>query len=79
MLLIFLLWIAKKPKPPMAISAYFLIGYGTLRTATEFFREPDAHIGLSAFDFLTRGQMLSMPMVLAGLLLLFFSYKIIKK
>jgi len=78
-LLIFLLWIAKKPKPPMAISAYFLIGYGTLRTATEFFREPDAHIGLSAFDFLTRGQMLSLPMVLAGLLLLFFSYKIIKK
>ena len=78
-LLIFLLWVAKKPKPSMVISSYFLIGYGTLRTATEFFREPDAHLGLGAFEFLTRGQMLSIPMVLTGLLLLFFSYKLVKK
>ncbi len=63
----------------MAISSYFLIGYGTVRTVTEFFREPDAHLGFDAFNFLTRGQLLSIPMVLAGLLLLFFSYKLTKK
>ena len=79
MLLIFLLWVSRKPKPSMAISAYFLIGYGSVRTVTEFFREPDSHIGFDAFEFLTRGQMLSIPMVLAGLLLLFFSYKLVRK
>jgi phosphatidylglycerol:prolipoprotein diacylglycerol transferase len=79
LLLIFLLWIARKPKPSMAVSSYFLIGYGTVRTVTEFFREPDAHIGFDAFNFLTRGQLLSIPMVLTGLLLLFFSYKLTRK
>jgi phosphatidylglycerol:prolipoprotein diacylglycerol transferase len=79
LLLIFLLWVSRKPKPSMAISAYFLIGYGSVRTVTEFFREPDSHIGFDAFQFLTRGQMLSIPMVLAGLLLLFFSYKLVRK
>jgi phosphatidylglycerol:prolipoprotein diacylglycerol transferase len=73
-LLFFLLWVARKPKPHMAISAYFLIGYGSLRTITEFYRAPDAHIGFDLFDFFTRGQLLSIPMALIGIMLLILSY-----
>ena len=73
-LLLFLLWVSKKPKPTMAISAYFLIGYGLLRTITEMYREPDSHIGFDAFDILTRGQLLSILMMLIGIILLIFSY-----
>jgi phosphatidylglycerol:prolipoprotein diacylglycerol transferase len=71
---LFLLWVSKKPKPTMAISAYFLIGYGLLRTITEMYREPDSHIGFDAFDILTRGQLLSILMMLIGIILLIFSY-----
>ncbi len=46
----------------------FLIGYGAFRFLIEFFREPDAHLGLS-FDLLSRGQILCLPMILLGLYL----------
>jgi phosphatidylglycerol:prolipoprotein diacylglycerol transferase len=51
------------------VSGVFLLGYGCLRICTETFREPDGHIGLLAMGF-TMGQMLSIPMVLIGILLL---------
>lgn len=43
----------------------FFVGYGVARFCTEFFRSPDTQIGLNAFD-LSRGQMLSLPMVAVG-------------
>jgi phosphatidylglycerol:prolipoprotein diacylglycerol transferase len=46
----------------------FLIGYGTMRFAAEFARQPDAFLGFLALG-LTMGQVLSVPMILAGLLL----------
>jgi phosphatidylglycerol:prolipoprotein diacylglycerol transferase len=40
----------------------------------EFAREPDGHIGFDLFDWVTRGQLLSLPMVVGGILLLIYSY-----
>jgi len=52
------------------VSGMFLAGYGVLRFTTEFFRTPDAHLGFVALDWLTMGQLLSLPMVIVGILLL---------
>ncbi|XSG85196.1 MAG: prolipoprotein diacylglyceryl transferase [Methylohalobius sp. ZOD2] len=70
------LWIySAKPRPRMAVSGLFLLLYGAFRFLVEFIREPDAHIGYLAFGWLTMGQLLSTPMILAGLLLLAFAYR----
>jgi len=73
-LFIYMLTIAKRPKPTMIISGHFLIGYGFIRFSTEFFRTPDQHIGF-VLDFLTRGQILSFPMIVIGLFLIYYSKK----
>jgi len=64
-----LLWLyARKPRLTGQVSGMFLIGYGMLRFAAEFFREPDDFLGLRALS-LSQGQWLSLPMVLAGVLI----------
>ncbi|NJN50681.1 MAG: prolipoprotein diacylglyceryl transferase [Gammaproteobacteria bacterium] len=72
-LFVVLWWFSRRPRPKMMVSGAFLLGYGVLRFATEFFREPDASLGFVAFDWLTRGQLLSLPMVLFGIVLIFVS------
>jgi phosphatidylglycerol:prolipoprotein diacylglycerol transferase len=75
MLLFFiLLWFARKPRPRWAVAGLFCLGYGVLRFVAEFFREPDAHIGYQAFGWLTRGQLLCLPMVALGTWLLYYAY-----
>ena len=74
-LFIILNWLSKKPRPRMFISGMFLTLYGSFRIFTESFRMPDAHIGFDFLDIITRGQLLSIPMVLAGLILIFLSRK----
>ena len=71
-LFLILWWFAsRKPaRPTMAISGVFCLGYGSLRLISESFREPDAHLRFVAFDFLTMGQLLSVPLVLLGVALL---------
>ncbi len=71
-LLLFLLlwWFSARPRPRAAVSALFLLGYGVARFAVEFVRLPDAHIGYLAWGWLTMGQLLSLPMILAGAALL---------
>ena len=59
----------------MAVSALFLICYGAFRFGVEFLRMPDAHLGYLAFDWLTMGQLLSAPMVAAGLVLMTLAYR----
>lgn len=54
--------------PHGSMLSLFLIGYGIFRFFIEFFREPDAHIGL-LFSFITMGQLLSSVMIIAGILL----------
>ena len=68
--LFLILWIySRKPRPLMATSALFLIGYGAFRSLVELVRVPDAHLGYLAFEWLTMGQLLSLPMVVLGLIL----------
>jgi phosphatidylglycerol---prolipoprotein diacylglyceryl transferase len=64
-LLAFLWWFSSKPRPTGQVSAVFLLGYGTLRFFTEFFREPDAFIGFLALGF-TMGQWLCLAMIAGG-------------
>ena len=62
-----------KPRPRFAVTGLFALGYGCFRFFIEFFREPDQDIGFIAWDWLTMGQLLSMPMIIGGLILLFLS------
>ena len=68
LLLFIVLWfISAKPKPVMTISGYFLLLYGLARSSVEFIRLPDAHIGyLLNTDWLTKGILLSVPMIIVG-------------
>ncbi|MBL4822183.1 MAG: prolipoprotein diacylglyceryl transferase [Colwellia sp.] len=54
-------------------SGTFLIGYGVFRSIIEFFREPDAHLGLY-FSFISKGQILSVPMIIIGLFIIYWGY-----
>nr|BET44654.1 MAG: prolipoprotein diacylglyceryl transferase [Candidatus Aschnera chinzeii] len=67
-----------KPRHIGSISGMFLLSYGIIRFIIEFFREPDIQIGLLIAD-LTMGQILSFPMIISGIILLFLSYKNIFK
>ena len=73
-LFIIVWWFSSKPRPRMAVSGIFALFYGSFRFFVEFFREPDMHIGFVFFDWLTMGQLLSLPMVILGLLLLFLAF-----
>ena len=64
-----------KPRPTMAVSGLFLTLYGVFRIAVEFVRLPDDHIGYLALGWLTLGQVLSAPMVIAGVALLYLAYR----
>lgn len=76
-LLFSIVWLySSKQRPIGAVSGMFLIWYGLFRILVEFVREPDAHIGFIAFGWLTKGQLLSLPMVLAGVALLIYAYKV---
>jgi phosphatidylglycerol:prolipoprotein diacylglycerol transferase len=69
-----LLWLySAKPRPRFAVTGLFALGYGCFRFFIEFFREPDQDIGFIALDWLTMGQLLSAPMIIGGLILLFLS------
>jgi len=63
-----ILWLfTRKPRPTASVSGLFLIGYGVFRFAMEFVREPDVQLGYLAWGWLTMGQVLSLPMILAGI------------
>jgi phosphatidylglycerol:prolipoprotein diacylglycerol transferase len=57
------------------VSGLFLLGYGVFRGIVELVRMPDAHLGYLAFGWLTMGQLLSLPMILGGALLLVLAYR----
>jgi phosphatidylglycerol:prolipoprotein diacylglycerol transferase len=73
-LFIIVWWFSSRPRPRLAVAGVFGLAYGSFRFFIEFFREPDLHLGFIAFDWLTMGQILSAPMILAGILLLFLAY-----
>jgi phosphatidylglycerol:prolipoprotein diacylglycerol transferase len=55
---------------PGVLSGVFFLGYSAARAIVEIFRQPDAHIGFLAGG-LTIGQILSVPVLLFGLYLIF--------
>lgn len=59
----------------MAISGLFLIGYSVARLFVEFYRVPDNHIGYLAFNWLTMGHLLSLPMLIAGIIIFWLAYR----
>lgn len=70
-----LVWgFSRIPRPAGSVSGIFLAGYGVLRFTTEFFRKPDDHLGFVAFDWMSMGQVLCIPMVVGGLALLWWSH-----
>ena len=75
LLFVILFFISKKFTNKGIVSSSFLIFYGTIRFIIEFFRQPDAHIGYVAFDYISMGQVLCLPMILMGLLILMYSRK----
>ncbi|HEY5740019.1 MAG TPA: prolipoprotein diacylglyceryl transferase [Gammaproteobacteria bacterium] len=72
LLLFAVLWLlSARPRPLMTASGAFLLLYGLARCGVELIRLPDAHIGyLLGTDWLTRGIVLSLPMIIVGLIFL---------
>ncbi|MEQ8041363.1 prolipoprotein diacylglyceryl transferase [Xanthomonas hortorum] len=62
-----------KPRARYAVSGMFALLYGVFRFIVEFVRVPDAPIGYLAFNWLTMGQILSLPLIIGGLVLLAMS------
>jgi phosphatidylglycerol:prolipoprotein diacylglycerol transferase len=76
LVLFLILWVfSSRPRPMMAVSGLFLLLYGCFRFLIEFVRTPDAQLGYLAFDWLTMGQVLSVPMILFGSLFLALAYR----
>lgn len=75
-LLLAVLWlVARKPRSAGTLSGLFLIGYGVARILVEFVRVPDEHLNYLFLDWVTMGQILSLPMIVLGLLLIFVAGK----
>ena len=76
LVLFVVLWVfSAKPRPVRAVSALFLLGYGISRSAVELVRLPDSHIDYLAFGWVTMGHVLTLPMILVGVLLLWLAYR----
>ena len=70
-----ILWIfSRKQRPLGAISGCFALFYGLFRIIAECFREPDVQIGYIA-NYFTEGQLLSLPLVVIGLALIYNAYR----
>lgn len=75
MLFAILWWYSAKRRPTMAVTGLFFLCYGIFRCSIELVRMPDEHIGYLAGGWLTLGQVLSVPMVLAGVFFLLLAYR----
>lgn len=63
------------PRPRGELVGWMVMLYGIFRIVAEFFREPDVQLGFIAGDWLTMGMLLSVPMVVAGALLIRWASK----
>ena len=71
LLLFIMLWVfSLKPRKVGAVSGLFALGSGVFRFAVEFVRMPDVQLGYLAFGWLTMGQLLCVPLIMAGAWLL---------
>jgi phosphatidylglycerol---prolipoprotein diacylglyceryl transferase len=76
LLLFIILWVfSSRRRPTMALSGMFLALYGVFRFYIEFYRVPDVNKGYILFGWVTQGQILSAPMIVAGVILLLLAYR----
>jgi phosphatidylglycerol:prolipoprotein diacylglycerol transferase len=68
-------WYSARPRPYMAVSGLFLLLYGAFRFIVEFYRVPDAHLNYLALGWVTMGQILCVPMIVAGAIMLAMAYR----
>jgi phosphatidylglycerol:prolipoprotein diacylglycerol transferase len=74
-LYVLLNWLSAMRPPRKAISGWFMLFYGIFRFSVEFVRVPDTQLGYLAFGWLTQGQVLSFPMIITGVILLWMAYR----
>ena len=74
-LFLILLLISQRNSVKGMVCSSFLIFYGSIRFIIEFFRQPDSHMGYIAFDSISMGQLLCIPMIFIGFLILLYSRK----
>lgn len=79
LLFIIVFWFSAKPRPRGAVCGLFLIFYACFRFLVEFVREPDGHIGFDLLGWVTRGQLLSLPLLALGIGLLVYAYGVGQK
>ena len=65
----------RKPRPMGSVSGLFLIGYGAFRIIVEFFRQPDAQFTGTWVQYISMGQILSIPMIVAGIIMMVWAYR----
>jgi phosphatidylglycerol---prolipoprotein diacylglyceryl transferase len=73
-------WYTARPRPRFAPAGLFLVLYSIARIVVEFWRMPDEHLNEAAGGYLfggwfTMGMLLSLPMLLVGLTLMFMAYR----
>ena len=74
--LFLILWLySRKQRPYMSVTGMSLLFYGLFRFTVEFFRMPDAHLGFVALNWMSMGQILSLPMIIIGAVLIYFGYR----
>lgn len=64
----------RKKRPTMSVTGMAIMTYGIFRFIVEFFRVPDAHLGYLVLEWVTMGQILSLPMILGGAALIYWAY-----
>jgi phosphatidylglycerol:prolipoprotein diacylglycerol transferase len=74
-------FLTRRDRPKYFISGCFLLGYAVARMSVEVVRLPDIHLnpstgGYLAFDWLTMGQALSLPMAVVGIIMIYYSAKL---
>jgi phosphatidylglycerol:prolipoprotein diacylglycerol transferase len=74
LLFVIIFMFSSKRRPRWSVGGLFLLCYGVFRFFIEFFRQPDSHIGFDFLGWMTRGQLLSMPMIIGGLLIMIWAY-----
>ena len=75
LLFVVLFALARKvpPRPQGTFSGVFMLGYGICRFLIEFVRQPDVQLGYLWGGWLTMGQVLSLPLIIAGVALLLYA------
>lgn len=74
-LFVIMWWYTSRPRPRLAPTGLFLVCYGVFRFAVEFVRIPDENLDYLAFGWVTMGQVLSTPMIIAGIWMLVVAYR----